>query len=286
MTADPTSIRKRRGLRLTSVALGLLTLLASLPPSATGGRITLDLDSSWRMEAGILRLDCRVTNRGDEPAQVVHMDATLGETVRSSATLEVLEVNASTTLSAIFTPPPESPGRHTAILRLRYEDTRGFPFNALDVIPVHTAFPEPQRWSDGRLGKLSLRDRGSMTLELRTTDDRPLAGHFRLFLPDELTSTPLSREIALTPGVNWQTTLPVINRWAQPGSRYRVYGVFDYLRDGMHRSDVLSTEITILPDRALSPVMRRLGFAIAGVFLLAFAGLQIRRNNHAARSND
>lgn len=261
--------------RLISTA-GLLVLIA-LPANCLAGHISLEIAASSRFAKGMCQVEVTISNKGDESARRIQVEATLGSTNVLTAVHPELGSNESYTTRIDLGLAP-SPGTHTIIVKVRYTDGNNYPFTALSSVPILTAVPaddDPRLKAVLRSSRMS--NKGAMQFEITSMSDETISLTARLIVPPELKCTPQTTVLMLQPGKTNTIIFSIDNVWAQPPSHYMVIAVADYEHGGRHESHSSTAHIAIQRPWYIATMSRKWQIGLIGaiVFLmLVFAGLQ------------
>ena len=250
------------------VACGML--IAFLPTAASASHITLDIRSTSFLRAGRCGVDVHVTNRGDEPAQSVWVEASLADAQGKSETVDSLAPDDGHRTSIDLGPPPQPYGTYTVVLTAHYADGNGYPFTALRTIPLVTADPTDQPSTvTAVLRSTAVKKTGRTRLNVSNMDDRAQVVTVTLAFPHEL--MPPQRQVSFTVPPHGGTDAEVVirNLTGLPGSTYAVYAIANWVSDGLHHSTSASSVVRIEAPWQLPPWSRHLVLLLV-IPLLAF----------------
>ena len=270
------------------VLAGLMCALAGGFREATAGYIALHTTGASRMEAGALRIQLEIANEGNEPARAIATTASLEGVTATTATRPELAAGATFKQSLHFNTVPQRPGHYTIVVRIRYEDLRGHPFTVLKTLPLYTDIADTEPACTGHITSSEILTTGTLKIALTNVSTQAIPGKLRLLIPGEIACSNVLRNITVPAEGRFTSSFTIKNRWAQRGSIYRIFGVFDYVDDGLHNSQVMPALVRITPEPALSPAARRGWLIAAGASLVLFLAAQYpliasRSRTHASR---
>lgn len=254
----------RTGSRL---ALAGVILLALGMQTVSGSHIALQVSPTVHGTQDGITVKADITNRGDEPAMNVRLEAGLGSRRACGSVVHTLGVRQSSRHRIELGPLPDPPGAYTVVLKTRYEDANGYPFSSLKSVPLLTG--DPGRTAPARMEvwDADVRRDGGIRVAVRAPPDAPLDADVSLVLPDEWRCPRPVRAVKLKPGDTKALVYAVENRGALPGSRYGVMAVADYVQAGAHRTTTATAVLKVPP--SLAPVTRRVAGTVAALLLLA-----------------
>jgi len=260
------------------IIVGLAALLAgSCPLSGNASYINLQVKPAAVFNRQGVTVRVAVTNKGDEPAMAVQIQAALGARTAQSEAVESLDVGETCRAAFSLGPAPQPPGVHTVILRTRYADANGYLFTALESIPLVTAEPDMRAQAVGVSAMSAvLWKRGKLAVTVTSGAPEPLDARLTLALPDELLCDTPTRDIRLPAGEGATVSFDIRNGHALDGSRYVVIGVLDFEQNGRHAS--VGTQATVAIDNPYGQdAVRKGGLCLIIVLLCLFIVLQFKR---------
>ena len=224
----------------------------------------------------------RVTNRGDEPAHGVHVEARLGDVTARSGACPELAVDASFNAELALGAKPDVPGRYAVPVKIAYADANAYPFSAVYVEFLATQEPSGPELVAGVLSPATLLQAGELVLNLKTQTGQPADVDVRLWLPDELLVETAARNVTVFPGRIADVRFPVRNFGALPGSTYAVAATVSYVDRGEQRSFAAPAWVSIQQPR---PILAHwIWLAVAGLLVAAFLFVQWRQRPAAGGS--
>jgi len=220
----------------TRLALLLTAALAGLAsPRAEAAFISLRADARAQVVSNRVVAGLTLINEGDEAARSVRVAARFLDRTAGSPAQDLLPPGQPLELALDLGAPPEEAGFYPLIFKIHYADANHYPFSAL---AFHAqSFPEavpPPPAVLAILQPLSLTDRGTLKLKLKSLLDTPFDLLLRLHLPDELSCETPELNLLLTPGRERQVEFPLVNFSGRPGSRYTLLVVAGYRAGGVY----------------------------------------------------
>lgn len=243
--------------------------------AACGGTLKVELICASRLREGRVTVQVTLVNTGDTALESIRpCVAHPGQPRLEGSLLDRLEPGERETWALEPGLPPGPPGIHTLVVTARYTDQHGHPFTSLDTVPVYTGDPDPGTRITGKLTCTPLDGRGEATLTLDA--DAPTEVRVHLAVPDELEGIPLepTATFALQPGAPQQVAYALRNRWAVPGSSYRVFAVVSEEANGETRSRVVPGFVRVAMPPALPETAWRRAWIVPALLLLAFIASQ------------
>ncbi|MFC1497373.1 hypothetical protein ACFLS1_02725 [Verrucomicrobiota bacterium] len=248
----------------------LLSCLASY--QATGSHISLETRLAVTSRKNVVSLKADITNRGDEPAMSVQIEAGVGSVLSKSKLREELRTNE--TFHALFEigAIPQPAGEYTVLAKIHYTDANGYPFTGLQTIPLAPAnLVAPDKTISAHASSCVIRKHGELELTLRSSpDSNPVNVRATLVLPDEFECSEAEVNVPVLPGEQKKTIFKIHNISGRPGSQYYSFIIINYMYDNQHRSISVPANITVghsLPHALLQKSM--LPLTILSISLLA-----------------
>ena len=250
-------------------------LLCAVAATCSASHISLQISAASTFKRGAVSVDVTVTNRGDEAAMSVWVQAAVGGASARGGTRHTLAPNEGFQSTLDMGPAPTPPGAHTVVIKVHYTDPNGHPFSALTSIPLVTSADPAiaEEAVSAKLSTVSLRDRGSVYLTLSPEGVPPDDIRVRLVLPDELACPSPSRVLRLASTGREVVEFELSNVSAQPGSTYPVFAVVDYALAGVHHSRAAQGRVSI----DAQPGWHRKAWLVPiAILLLVFIAAQLR----------
>jgi hypothetical protein len=256
-------------------ALSCVAMMLTTGP-AHANSITLDVDASSRYSKGSVRLKMVTINKGTEAADDIRVEVFLGDVHVESDTLARLDINEDHEWFLELGAPPQPPGIHTIVIRIHYTDTFGHPVSGLHTTQVFTGDVSPGEAFEADLEWTEMKESGSVTLSLSSQGDVAQEIACRLVLPVELQCAEPSISLSLAPRGQASHAFSLRNTTALRGSRYRIYAIMDFVKDGRHHSIQKPALLTIQPHKSMTRRAQSSWIAIALLLLIAFFIAQSR----------
>jgi len=242
----------------------------SLPTQAGFIRIRSDARAeiiSNRVVAGVA-----LVNQGDETARSISVSAAFQNRSISGPTGGSLTPNDPLDVRLDLGPLPEEPGVYPIVFKIHYADGNLYPFSALAFhLWASPDYEIPPPVLLAMVQPLSLSNKGSLKLKLKSLAHSPLDVNVSLHLPDELSCDTPELNLLLAPGRDRTVAFPVVNFSGRPGSQYTILVVLSYRQEGRYNGIPAVGSIEIRADR---PLLHHRPLAWLGVvLLLIFAGV-------------
>jgi hypothetical protein len=230
--------------RASRLAVGVaLALLPAVAPRADA-LITLEL----RVD-GALRDDVTVhvgaNNIGDEPAEDVVPEVTLGDETKRGAEPKGLPPHGFTAAWDLTFPKPTALGTLPIFVQLHYKDGFGHPMSAPAVHVLRTG-GSPAGNVDVTLEATDLATTGSATVRIRNREDRPATGTLRLVTSTEIVASPAERPIEVAPGATLTVPVRLENRGALDGSATGIWAAVTLTRPSWVETLTANAAVSIL----------------------------------------
>jgi len=203
---------------------GLLLVCAGLWLPGSGARagfIAMDTQAEVELRDGQVVLRVTTTNRGDEPAFQVRLEALHPEDPKSSATFERLEVGESAEHTFQWEASGAGYRQRVIPVLTHYTDANYYALSALSQT-VLTVGEHPVTTLATRIDPLEVSSRGVLRVRLRSIDDAPHRVELRVVTPVELGVEPRSAGVEVPASGELLTEFELENFSGLPGS---VYGV-------------------------------------------------------------
>lgn len=190
------------------------------------GRISLSVDPSLRTTSNSVETTVIVRNNGDEEAHQVSVEAMLGEkSVRSSA-VGTLDPGARHEFQLDLGEMQSTNGVVPVVILTEYLDMRGYPSSSLRTIPLNSLSTTNVAGTiDVRVSGATVRDVTEVTVTLSVSTGSTGPVPLELLLPNEFSCVDDSRMVNIPESGKAVATFHVTNRYALPGSAYRIFAV-------------------------------------------------------------
>lgn len=169
--------------------------------------------------------------------------------------LGVLEPNKTNIIPLLININADAPlGRYPLVLILRYTDANRYPFSMVfpsmislkeDSVPMVHGVMSPI--------ELATDEQKTLALDVRNLDAKQHKVHVRLFLPDELNSDPLEREVEIPPKSIRKINFTVSSLGALPDSSYTIAASLGYDEGGKYYSSITNGLIKVVKNMGAEP---------------------------------
>lgn len=259
--------------------LATLCLLGASP--AMAGTISLRVAVTPRLHQGHLSVQVELSNRGQEAAHQIRVDALVqGVAAQARGPVELAPGHkASLRLAVPFSPP--LPGTYGVLVRVSYHDLNGYPLSAVS----WGMFNHLQAAAGG----ISLQGRAGSPLPgdppafvLRNPAQTTRRVSLTIMAPSEMAPRLLERELVLAPGQSRRVPTALTNRGALDDSIYPLVALASFQEDGRQHSvaGVALLKVSTPPDPLAQ--WRNWLWALAGVLGALLAALWLRDRGRAA----
>ncbi|OGV59997.1 MAG: hypothetical protein A2283_10610 [Lentisphaerae bacterium RIFOXYA12_FULL_48_11] len=225
--------------------LAATLIILATPVISLGGFISLEVNTSSYFSKGHATVTAHVTNKGNEQAQNLQMEAFLGTNVFFSDIKELVETNGTHIFTINIDPLPDTPGIFNIGIKLHYEDSNGYPSTAITSAPLITGETNKINPVSASLTSPDIIEKGRMLLSLSANTSNAIETSIRLISPDELSASLPPTNIILQPYITNIVPIEIANVSALTGSCYPIVVIADCLKDGFHYSSVTHGRISI-----------------------------------------
>lgn len=235
------------------------------------GQITLFIRADTTPVPPDLQVKITVVNQGKEEAREVQVTLKEGERVVTLPARGGLVPKEQFQVESKFDIQGKRTGKYPLFVTVGYKDLNGYPFSA---VLCSTFLVGEDAASDifGNLSGGSIDESGEVKLRLKNTAPEVRAFNVSLFAPRELSSEYRHR-FELQGAEETQIDIPIRNFSALAGSRYPVYAVAEYEREGKHYTNVMMGQVEIVEEVGFVRRYRWWIVAVAiGLFLVGFFG--------------
>jgi hypothetical protein len=208
--------------------LVLASLLAASPfvgaPAAFASFIAMETTAETQLDGERLRVRVTSTNRGDEPAFQVKLEALLPGDSKSSPILERVEVGASAEHTFEWPAPVGEYRQRVIPIVTHYTDANYYAFSAVARSVVTFGDP-PVTAFTGRIDNVEADPKANLQLHLRSVDGSAHALDVRMAMPAELGVEPASSSVQLPASGEVVADFALENYSGLPGSSYTVWAI-------------------------------------------------------------
>ena len=258
---------------LLPVLLLLLFAFDTAPVQASF--ITMETQTSPTYDGKRFKMTVDVTNKGDEPAYNVQISADINGQVISTPAKDSLQVNTKHSVQMANDLALEKDGRYPVIINVDYTDANQYPFSAFAITHFNYRKNLPSQVF-GTLRNIEISTKGSLVLDLKNLGENEKNVSVRLVLPKELSSSGLSKTIALKGKSEVKLSFEVKNFSALPGSNYSIFALMGYDEDDLHYSASVSGSVKITKEQGFVKSNQRLLIVVAIVLGAAFVYFNLR----------
>jgi len=219
----------------------LFFLLTLLIGTASGGEITLVVESVAEVRAEAVNIRFNIRNKGNEPAGDVHLRARFRSSDQRVSVARRIAPSDAKSATLRFQMPSEALGTYPVFVTVAYSDANGVPFSMTALAIVRTADASPFPLS---LSAVQEPTAGGWTIraDVSSAETTNAAARLTLHLPNELSGRGDStRTVKLVNGKATEA-FAVQNRGALSGSRYQAFITVELEVSGRHHltyTDVL-----------------------------------------------
>jgi hypothetical protein len=212
------------------VAVGLLSA------SAAAGTIEISVMHTAELREGQLHVAVEVRNSGDEAAHSVtpilrfRGDEVRGTSHRALAPNQPLEESLAVPAGDL------GEGRWPFLIVVEYTDASRYPFQALAAATLAVGSPPAAKVAVPKFESRGIVDTGALAIRVKNLSGTERSVSLGVMLPEALEATEPPTAIALAPWEEKTVSVPLVNRAALPGSRYRVFLAVEYEDGRVHQA--------------------------------------------------
>jgi len=267
MRVDAQSCRRAAGILLVCAGLWLPG------PGAQAGFIAMDTQAEVEVRDGQIVLRVTTTNRGDEAAFQVTLEALHPESPKSSETFERLEVGESAEHTFEWEAAGAAHRRRVIPILTHYADANYYPLSALWQAVVTFGEP-PVTTLSARIDPVAVDPKGVLRVRLRSLDDASHRVGLRVVTPAELGARPSTAEVDVPASDEVPIEFELENFAGLPGSTYGVTVILREERPGGIVESMVPTHVKL---EEPAPPPRARGWIVAAVAAaaLVLAGWQL-----------
>lgn len=261
--------RVRRALFIFPALLLLLSF-----GSAEAGSIGFRVDTTVHAR-DILRLEISLTHTGNEAASDVSPQVEInGQTVDGDV-LPVFAPQATQSWTLEFDPSPVPSGIDAAVVRIRYSDLNGYPFEVISIAPVNTgAKATPAVRGNFRVAPIPENGSKRASLTLNAPKGRSGSYNVRVIAPGGLTVGADPTDLELVAGKPTSLSIPLTNKNLLVGTAVNVYAVIRASGGGPAQTDTIQGLVRITAPREIlttALILQVAGILTALLLILEFA---------------
>jgi hypothetical protein len=245
--------------------LALAALAVGFPRHAAA-EVAITVDAT---AAATTVVTVRATNSGPGAVRDIVPEVRLRSTSRRGDAVPALG-DGDTHVWSVTLPAPDTGGTYGVVARVAYVDARGTAASAVGVGLVATS-GAPDDPVTATLAVQPIDTHGAAALTLVNPTPALVAGRVHPVLPSELGTDPETFPAQVLPGGCATATFVLENDGAEPGRTLPLWALFEYERDGLHRTVVAGAALPIVPRRAAGTATPILvcgaSLAVAGALL-------------------
>jgi CARDB len=266
----------RLSYRIKDALLLLIFFLLTLgPTSAKASFITLETQTSPTYDGKRFKMGVDVTNKGDEPAYNVQVNADINGRLVTTPAKDILQINKKDSVELAANMTLEKEGKYPVIVNVDYTDANQYPFTAISITQFVYGKSLPSEIF-GTLQNIEISTKGNLNLSLKNLSDQEKKLTVRLIIPRELSSPSLSKTISLKAKSEEKVDFEVKNFSALPGSSYTIFALMEYDEGNLHYSASAGGNIKIKKEEGFVKSNQRLLIAVAIVLVVLFVYFNLR----------
>src|SRR5262249_14595946 len=202
--------------------------------------ITLRITARTDLADGELETRVSIRNSGNDDARNVRVGVDFGGRATRSDTIAALDHDAEREVVLTVPGARLADGEWPLRVRVDYQDTNGYPFQALHVGTVRVGSCRPPEVGVSEVGIVRLESNGSASLSfcVGNAGEQPRTVSTRIDVSDDLGRAAAPEPMQLRPYGRECTTVRLRNHHALPGSTYPVFVVAEYVAGAPHRTVV------------------------------------------------
>jgi hypothetical protein len=261
------------------ILTGFLFALMLLPAGpATAGIIRIETQTSVTVADGILQVEVRATNKGDEPAREVHVHLMFSGKCLSRQGKDLLREGEPVTVFFRNIPSPAKPGAYPLITRITFQDIKGHPFSAVSCTSVSIGqSAAPALECLGKAASIS-RD-GLLRFDVKNSGSCSRNASATLVLPEELSTQIPRKDLVIEPGQEEVLLFEISNFSALVGAVYPVFCFLEYDSEDARYTEVGNGSVRIVKAENWFRRTRPLWLCLAIVMGAILAACQFKRKD-------
>lgn len=230
--------------RATTWATGVAIALSFALAPRADALITLELrvDVALRDEVTV---HVGANNMGDEPAEDVVPEVTLGDTTKRGAEPKSLPPHGFLAAWDLTFPKPTALGTLPVVVQLHYADGLGHRMSAPAVHVLRTGGP-PAGDVVVTLEAADVAATGHATVRVANREAAPVAGTLRMVGSTEIAPSPAERPIEVAPGATLTVPVTLENRGAIDGSATALWAYVTLTRPSWVETLVASAALSVV----------------------------------------
>ena len=262
----------------------IIALLSILPldPQALAGQLVIDVSAEATAKKDRVLVKLVVSNRGDEA--VINIQAEpLMPSGEASDLVGILDPGGQVEMSLSLEAADEQPGRHLAVIRVRFQDLNEYPFSALAHTYYHrlTDQPSPILLKTDPTGPFKLAGLGKLKIVLANPEPEPAPVLVRVFTPLEMSAQPEKRKLELPGRGEVTTVIRLSNFSGLSGAGYPVLISAEQMVADRHTVKVLPVMVSLVGRPNLFNRTLKYWVAAIGVLVALLIWSQVRRRRRS-----
>jgi hypothetical protein len=244
--------------------------------------ISIDTNVSASVNKDIITVDCKVANKGDEPAHKVEIEADFTEKKFISPLENILPAGSSINRQFKFSPKAAF-SRIVIPLTIRYKDANQYAFSAISYTDIKSSTDELSTIIC-KIEDSSISKKGKLVLKIKSLDQNTHSLSLRIVAPAELTVLPLQKTVSVPKDNQINEMFEIENFSAIAPSSYTILAIVSEKRDSGSYDEAFIGKVSVTPEKQWFDFLSKpyLIWALIVIFVL-YAAYQIfhRRINKA-----
>lgn len=239
--------------------------------------IMMDMIVETKLHGDMLTVSVETTNKGDEPAYDIVVEAEVGHYSKVRDAKKTLQVKETLKAEFDFQLSFDKPGNYPVLVRVHYDDVNHYSFSTLGL--VHINFKEAVSAKVfGKMNPVQIVKEGKVCVKLKSLDDKEKDLTIRLFIPKDISVSEPVKKIQLGPAVEKNVCFPVSNFSAFPGSKCAIYALMEYEHNEKHYSAAVASTVEVLEKKKLTKNTRLIVLGIPfGLLILYVFSIFVRK---------
>ncbi|MBW2617689.1 MAG: hypothetical protein JRC92_02290 [Deltaproteobacteria bacterium] len=260
----------------------ILVLILLLASPALAGQLVINVSAEATAKKDRVLVKLVVSNRGDEAAINIQAEPLMpsGET---SGLVEILDAGGQVEMSLSLEAAGEQPGRHLAVIRVRFQDLNEYPFSALAHTYYHrlTDQPSPILLKTDQPGPFKLAGLGKLKIVLANPEPEPASVILRVFTPLEMSAHPEERKLKLPGRGEMTAVIRLSNFSGLRGAGYPVLISAEQMAADRHTVKVLAVMVSLVGRPNFFNRTLKYWLAAIGVLVALLIWSQVRRRRRS-----
>jgi len=263
-------------MRHTGFSLCII-LLFVLAPAASASFIRLDTTVTTDTTKNNLELKISVSNKGDEPAHAVQAEIIIGQEICFSDKKPKLEIAQTVRFDQLYQTKIEKQGVYPVVVIIHYSDANGYPFSALlcRTFSHHQNAPTAEIF--GEMAPVTLSEKGKIKLTLKNTGKSEIQTSTTLIAPKEFKISQEKQQTSVLSKAFKKLSFAVENFSALTGSRYQIYAISEYEKNGIHQTSIIPGTIMVIASKKIIGLEYRTLILILILLAVVFFAAQFKK---------